>query len=144
MLLSAYPTSYCLLGPDRLGLAQSGLSRSVFICLFLLCKSNFYQNNLPLCSTSPYSSVYHNIDVINNVNIDFIVIVVTWMQSPICNAAGILVFNSDPDYHFCPGRAKQEQNLFWNSLKIKSPQQASLGKLSWNAPSIHTMCTRNR
>ena len=45
------------------------------------------------------------------------------MQSLARNAAGILVFNSNPDSYFCPGYAKQAQNLFWNLLKIKSPQQ---------------------
>ena len=58
------------------------------------------------------------------------------MQSPTHNTAGILVLNSDPDSYFFTGCAEQAQNLFWNLIKIKSPQQANPGKLSWKAPRI--------
>ena len=44
----------------------------------------------------------------------------------------MLVSNSNPDSRFCPGCAEQAQNRFLNLLKIKSPQQANPGKLSWN------------
>ena len=42
------------------------------------------------------------------------------------------MLNSDPNSHFSPDYAEQAQNRFWNSLKIKSPQQENLGKLSHN------------
>ena len=67
----------------------------------------FLKNNLQLGYTSPSSSVYYNTEAINNINIDFIVIIVTRMQSPTRNAAGILVLCSDPDSHFFPGCAEQ-------------------------------------
>ena len=81
--------------------------------------------------------MYYNIEVINNINIKFIVIVVNKTQYLTRNDAGILMLNSDPDSHFCPGCAEQTQNLFWNSLKIKSPQQGNLVKLSRNAVVYH-------
>ena len=80
--------------------------------------------------------MYYNIKFINDINIDFIDIISTRMQSPIRNGAGILVLNSNPDSQFCPGCAEQVQNCFWNSLKIKSTQQENSGELSLNAPSI--------
>ena len=52
----------------------------------------------------------YNIEVINNLNIEFIVIVVNRTQYPTRNDAGILVLNSDPDLHLCPGCAEQAQN----------------------------------
>ena len=55
------------------------------------------------------------------------------MYSPTRNASYILVLNSNPNSHFCPGCAKQAQNWFWNSLKIKSPQQANPEKLFRNS-----------
>ena len=54
--------------------------------------------------------MYYNIEVITNLNIYFIVIFVTIMQYPTCNYAVILVLNSNPDSHFCPGCADQEKN----------------------------------
>ena len=77
--------------------------------------------------------MYHNIEVINDINIDFIFIVVTIIQSPAQNTAGILVLNSNSDSYFFPECAEQAQNWFWRSLKIKSPQHANLGKLFRNA-----------
>ena len=59
-------------------------------------------------------------------------ITITITQSPTHNTAGILVYNSDPDSHFCSGCAEKAQNLFLNFLKIKSPQQANPGKLLRN------------
>ena len=53
-------------------------------------------------------------------------------QSPNHKGAGIWVSNRDSESHFCSGCVEQSQNLFWNSLKIKSPQQANSGKLSRN------------
>ena len=44
--------------------------------------------------------MYYNIEVISNINIEFIVIVVNRTQYPTYNNAGILVLNSDPDSHF--------------------------------------------
>ena len=41
--------------------------------------------------------MYYNIELTNNHNIGFIVIIVTIIQSSTRNAAGILVSNSDPD-----------------------------------------------
>ena len=58
------------------------------------------------------------------------------MQSPTRNAASILASNSDPDLYFCPGCADKAQKLFWNSFKIKSPQQAKPEKLLWDVPNI--------
>ena len=77
--------------------------------------------------------MYYNIEVIININIEFIVIVVNITQYPIRNNACILVLNSDPDSHFYPGCAEQAQNWFLNLLKIKYPQQANTGKFSRNA-----------
>ena len=54
--------------------------------------------------------MYYNIEMINNINIEFIVIVFNITQYPTCNDAGILLLNSDPDSHFCPGCAEQAQN----------------------------------
>ena len=54
----------------------------------------------------------YDIEVINNLNIDFIAIGITRTQSPTHNAAGILMSNSDPDLHFCPGSAKRARNRF--------------------------------
>ena len=56
--------------------------------------------------------MYSNIEVINNLNIEFIFIVFNITQYPNCNDAVILVLKSDPDSHFCPGCAEQAQNLF--------------------------------
>ena len=81
--------------------------------------------------------MYYNIKVINNLNIDFIVVVVNITQYPTCNDAGVLVFNSDPDSHFFPGFPDQAQKWFWNSLKIESPQQENLGKLLCNTVVYH-------
>ena len=67
--------------------------------------------------------MYYNIEVINHININFIVIATTRTQSPTRKGAGILVLNSDPDSHFFPGCAEQAQNRFLNSLKIKSLQK---------------------
>ena len=54
--------------------------------------------------------MYHNTEVINNLNMEFIVIVVKRTQYPIRNDTGILMLNRDPDSHFFPGRAEQAQN----------------------------------
>ena len=54
--------------------------------------------------------MYYNIEVINNIHIEFIVIVVNRTQYPTRNEAGILVLNIDPDSHFPPGCAEQAQN----------------------------------
>ena len=97
--------------------------------------SNFAQNILPLVSISTSSIVYYNIEVVHNINIDFIVIKT---QSLTHNTAGILVLNSYPGSHFCPGCSDQAQNWFWNSLKIKSPQKANPVNLSRNTPRIPT------
>ena len=77
--------------------------------------------------------MYYNIEVINNINIEFIVIAVNRTQYHTWNVADILVLNIDPDSHFCPGCAEQAQIWFWNFLKIKSPQQANLGQILRNA-----------
>ena len=69
--------------------------------------------------------MYYNIEVINNINIEFIVIFVNRTQYPTCNDVGILVLNSNPDLHFRPGCAEKAQNWFWNLLKIKFPQQGN-------------------
>ena len=54
--------------------------------------------------------MYYDIEFIKNINTEFIVIIFTRMQSPIRNIARILVLNSDPGLHFCPGCAEQAQN----------------------------------
>ena len=54
--------------------------------------------------------MYYNIEVINNLNMGFIVIVVNIMQYLTRNDAGILVLKSDPDSHFWAGCAEQVQN----------------------------------
>ena len=54
--------------------------------------------------------MYYNIEVINNLNIEFIVIVVNITQYMTRNNADILVLNSDTDSHFFPGCAEQVQN----------------------------------
>ena len=77
--------------------------------------------------------MYYNIEITNNLNIDFIDIVFTIIQYLTCNAAEILVFNSDTNSHFCTGYDEQAQELFWNSLKTKSHQQVNQEKLFRNA-----------
>ena len=54
------------------------------------------------------------------------------------------MLNSDPDSYFFPGCAEQAQNWFLNSLKIKSPQQASLGKLLHNTAVYQRLSDRPR
>ena len=81
--------------------------------------------------------MYYNKEVINNLKIGFIVTVANRTNYLTRNNAGILVLNSDPDLHICPGCAEQAQNRFLYYLKIKSPQQANLGKLSCNAVVYH-------
>ena len=49
-------------------------------------------------------------------------------QYPTRKYAGILVFNRYTDSYFCLGCADQEQNWFLDLLKIKTTQQANLGK----------------
>ena len=44
--------------------------------------------------------MYYTIEVINNINIEFIIIVFNRTQYPTCNNTGILMLNSDPDSHF--------------------------------------------
>ena len=44
--------------------------------------------------------MYYNIEVINNLNVDFIFIGTNRTQYLNRNDAGILVLNSDPDSHF--------------------------------------------
>ena len=44
--------------------------------------------------------MYYNIEVINNINIEFIVIIVNRTQYLTRNNAGIFVLNSNPDSHF--------------------------------------------
>ena len=44
--------------------------------------------------------MYYNIEVINNLNIEFTIIVVNRTQYPTRNDTGILMLNSDPDSHF--------------------------------------------
>ena len=49
------------------------------------------------------------------------------------------MLNSDPDSHVFPGCAEQTQNWFWNSRKIKSPQESNPGKLLCNAVLYHIL-----
>ena len=49
----------------------------------------------------------------------------TRTQHPTLKGTGILVLKINPDYHFSPRCAEQAQHWFWNSLKIKYPQQAN-------------------
>ena len=81
--------------------------------------------------------MYYTIEVINDLNISFIFIIVDITQYPTQNDAGILVLNSYPDSHFCPGCAEQSQNWFCNSLKVESPQQANPVKLSYKTVVYH-------
>ena len=97
---------HCSLGLSWLSLAYLDQLCSV-ICL--PGPSSLASNNLPLGSVSPSSSVYYNIEVIKNPNIDLIVIIFTRMQSPNRIAAGILALKSDPDSHSCPGCSEQAQ-----------------------------------
>ena len=76
--------------------------------------------------------MYYNIEVINNLNIEFIAIFVNRTQNLTRKNTGTLVLNSNPGSHFFPGCSEQAQNWFWNSLKIKSPQQAIPANLSCN------------
>ena len=110
------------IGLDRLSLDELTQFWSIF---FSSGQSNFSSNNLPLGSNSPSSSVYYNIEVINKINIDFIVKIVTRIQSLTGNTEGILVLNSDPDSHLYPGCTDQAQNWFWNLRIIKSTQKAN-------------------
>ena len=57
----------------------------------------------------------------------------TITQSPALESAVILVLNSNPDYYFYLECSEQAQNWFWNSLKMKSPQQANPVKLTRNS-----------
>ena len=67
----------------------------------------FSSNDRPLDSISPLSSVYHNIESINDINVYFIVIVFNIIHSLTHNYARILVLNSDRNSIFCPGCAEQ-------------------------------------
>ena len=98
---------HCSLGLSWLSLAYLDQLCSV-ICL--PGPSSLASNNLPLGSVSPSSSVYYNIEVINNLNIDVIVIIVARIQFTTCNNAIILVLNIYPDSSFCPGCVEQAQN----------------------------------
>ena len=112
-----------------LSLAQLSQLSSVFRSSRSSGPSNLSLSNLPLGSISPYPSLYYNIEVISNLNIDLIFIIVTIMHSPTSNAAGILVLNSDPDSYFCPGCAEQSAKTDFEILpqnKI-SPQQENPG-----------------
>ena len=96
---------------DPICLNQIAQISSVF-CFF--GPSNFFENNSQLRYTSPSPSMYYGIEVINGLNIEFIVILTNRMQYPTRNYAGILMLNSNPDLHFFPGCAEQVQNWFWN------------------------------
>ena len=77
----------------------------------------------------------YEIEDSNSLNIYFIVIVVTRTPFLIINTAGILVFNSDPDSHFCPGCAEQAQNRILKMSQNKiylaiNPQKITLTELS--------------
>ena len=45
------------------------------------------------------------------------------MQSPARKVAGVLVLNSDPDSHFCPGCSEQVQNWFEIHSKSNIPSK---------------------
>ena len=65
---------YWLIKSDWLILDQLSQLYSIF-CFSVAC--NLSLKTLPVLSISPYSSVYYNIEVVNNVHIDFIVILIT-------------------------------------------------------------------
>ena len=69
--------------------------------------SNFSYNNLPLCYTSSSPSMYYNIEFINNLDINFIFIVVSRTQYPTHNDTSILMLNSNRGSYFFPGCAEQ-------------------------------------
>ena len=77
--------------------------------------------------------MHYNMEVINNLNIEFVFIVVNITKYPTHIDAGILLLNSNPDSYCCPGCAEQAQNWFLNSLRIKSPQKADLRKALRNS-----------
>ena len=77
-------------------------------------RHNLFKKTYHYVTPRPSSTAYYNIEVINNLNIKFIVIATTRTQSQTHNDAGILVPNSDPDSHFCPGCAEQAKNWLWN------------------------------
>ena len=71
--------------------------------------------------------MYYNIEVINNINIYFIVIIVNRTQYLIRNNAGILVLNSDHDLYFCPGCAGKHKTDYEIRSKLNL-----LSKQTWN------------
>ena len=75
--------------------------------------------------------MYYNIEVINNININFIVIVVTRTQSPTRNVSGISVLNNDPDSRFVLAVSSQRKTDF-KFAQIEYPQKANPRKLWQN------------
>ena len=59
-----------------------------------------FENKVSLGYISPSSSVYYDIEFVNNLNIELIFIIVNIIQYLSRNAAGILLLYSDPDLHF--------------------------------------------
>ena len=124
----------------RLLCSCSNMPVPIYLCQFTQICSVFFsygsynwsKNNSPLSYTSTSSNMCYNIEVINNINIEFIFIIINRTNYLTRNNAGILVLNRYPDSRFCPGCAEQAQNWFRNYLKIKSLQQANPGKLLRN------------
>ena len=111
-LLRSACSIFALLNSDCSAHAPICLDQIAQICSVFRYSgtSNFSSNNPPLRYTSNSLRMYYNIEVINNLNIEFIVIVINGTQYPNRNVAGILVLNSDPDLHFCPDCDEQPKN----------------------------------
>ena len=67
--------------------------------------------------------MYYDIEVINHINIDLIVIIITRMQSPARNATDILVLNSDPDSYFSLAVLSKRKPVFEIHSKSNLPSK---------------------
>ena len=104
-----------------------GLSWSFLLYICSSEPSNLSFLNLQSGSLSPSYRVYYNIEIINHINIYPIFILATGTHSTTHNAEVALMLNRNADLHVFLGFDDQAQKLFWNLLKIKSPQQSNTG-----------------
>ena len=71
--------------------------------------------------------MYYNIEVINHINIEFIVIVFNRTQYLNRNDAGILVLNSDPDSHFLLAVLSKQKTDFEIRSESNFPRKQTRG-----------------
>ena len=91
----------------------------------------FSSNNLQLGSISPSSSVYHNIEVINNLKIYFIVIVFTQTQPLNRNADGISLLNRNHNFYFFLAVLSKHKTRFWVCSKSNLFSKQNRGEITY-------------